>query len=607
MEKPLRMSTRLKLDDPTRVEWVHDRGESFSRSPMLQSRTSNKVSGDAHPLLKKIQRELDHAHVNSGLDSTKAYIPRSELPRILTPERVRTILDLPGLSHHWDKDRLAAYICFGTADSSPCLKLLAVLIGIGIVSDLLEFINEGVDDKCLPMVVEESIQGMPLYCERHQKQHDIVNKDRRLSELREFAQWSYALVAPYLRCGEKRHLHYVLDTRDVFPATAIQKVQNSETAGLERGIATNMVPPIINAYGGFSEVYRVGLDMSHYDFGNVGMRHPLGFFALKKLTSHNRENFNLELSSLLFSRDNATSDKANRHLIQLLATFEVVDRSTGNSTFYLLFDWAEGNLSDFWRTNERLVGNMNHCKWMAEQFHEISLALQCVHNERLETLKTIDQDTLEKGLNGRDIDVNDLYGRHGDIKPDNFLWFRPKASLNHLALSDFGLGRLHTQVSRSKQNPRDLTWTATYRAPEFDLPDGMISRASDIFSLGCVFLEHISWFLLGIHSVENDFSEQRSAKDIHDFLSDTFFSIEQGKGNHRPILKSSVRGWISELQRHKKCSWYLHQLLEIIRDKMLEPDREKRINVLQLIRDMEKLRKTCERTPSFYLKAKQEE
>ncbi|OTB02220.1 hypothetical protein M426DRAFT_62590 [Hypoxylon sp. CI-4A] len=246
---------------------------------------------------------------------------------------------------------------------------------------------------------------------------------------------------------------------------------------------------------------------------------------------------------------------------------------------------------------------------MAQQFHHICSAVQCVHNERERTLKTTDTSKLAKGPSGRVFDIKDLYGRHGDIKPDNFLWFHPKGNPSGLlALSDFGLGRLHTQVSRSNQDPRKLAYTATYIAPEFDLPDGMISRTSDIFSLGCVFLEYATWFLKGIDSVENDFPGQRNDKDVYGFDADKFFIIrhDESSATLKPFLKPQVKAWIEELQADENCSWYLYQLLELIRDKMLEPDREKRIHIVPLIKEMEMLRLSCERNESFYLKSTKE-
>ncbi|KAI1759185.1 protein kinase [Hypoxylon sp. FL1150] len=602
---PSATSKALGLDDPGRVQPIYDRGEklypaSGQVSQHNQATTSNEVlPADGYELLDIIGEELDYAHVVSGLDSTKAYIPRDKLPKILTPQRVRAIASLPYFSAYPDRNRLAADI------SRSCLKLLAVLIGIRKTHDFARYIADGVVDQCLPMVMEQTTHQRNLYCKYHNVYHHTINSYPRPDDRTRFSRWSYSLVAPHITCfSTKKHSHYILDPEDVFPMKAVHTMPEHQGGG-----TVLMQQPAANAYGGFSEVHQVQIESSHYSFGdNIGVRHPNGFFALKRLTSHKRENFNLELSSLLFSMDNAVARRADKHLIQLLATFEVVDNSVQTSTYYLLFDWAEGNLTNFWRANQNLIGDRRHCEWMSQQFHEVSLALESVHNERLETLKSIDNNTLERNLKGQPVDVQELYGRHGDIKPDNFLWFHPRQSPDLLALCDFGLGRLHTQVSRSKQNPKDLTWTATYRAPEFDLADGMISRASDIFSLGCVFLEHVTWFMRGVDSVENVFPARRTDKDIHNFLSDTFFTIrlDPATGRQQPYLKAEVRRWIAELQQDPACSWYLHQLLDLIRDRMLEPNRAKRTNIMLLRKEMEMLRTACQRHPSFYMKSKSE-
>ncbi|KAI1085196.1 hypothetical protein F5B20DRAFT_575666 [Whalleya microplaca] len=594
---------RLGLDDPERVRQISSRGEEFdptndyASQQRLQSKTYNSISFDASALVKTIELELDYAKVASALDSTKGYVPRNKLPRIITPERVRIIVSGPWFREFSDKDRLTEEICFGP---SPRRKLLAVLIAMGCLEDLPEIMDDGMDDRCLPLHISGP-PGYRLYCRYHGVHHRIINGvSRRPAYRQQFTSWSYSLVALYVKFNTKIHPHYLLDLGDVFPMQSSEKTKKHETSQM------NYIP-----YGGYSEVYKIKIDRSHYDFGGRKISHPDGFFALKRLTSHNRDNFNMEISSLLFTMDNSSGKEAEKHVIQLLATFEVPAPAVQGSTYYLLFDWPEGSLADFWRRNQHLVGQKSHCRWMSQQFHKISSALQCVHNERLETLKSMDQSMLERELHGHKIDVQDLYGRHGDIKPDNFLWFQPNQSsslndLGVLALSDFGLGRLHTQVSRSKQDPKSLTWTATYRAPEFDLSDGMISRASDIFSLGCVFLEYVTWFLEGRESVLDTFPEKRFAQDIHDFRADTFFTITPDTGSKKqlPSLKPSVTAWINKLQRHKDCSWYLHQLLEIIRDDMLEPDRVKRIHILQLIRKMATLRDACEMDESFYLTAK---
>ncbi|KAI0834495.1 hypothetical protein F5Y06DRAFT_300599 [Hypoxylon sp. FL0890] len=581
----------FSLADTERVRIVLDRGDGDIRASAHisqhhdQSETFRPIPGEIDRLLETIGKELDTSKITSALDSNKEYIPRHKLTEILTPARVRTIVGQPYLKDYTDKDRLTEDICSG---STPRLKLLAVLIGIDRTTDFPRLMKDGMHDQCLPMELETPPQKR-LYCPHHKTYHSTVNSYPRPKDRDEFSRWSYSLNAPYIKYNKEKHSHYILHPSDVFPMEIGWKIQRD-------GELTN--------YGGYSEVYKVKINESHYNFANAGIRHPSKFFALKRLHSRDQENFNLELSSLLFSMNKASGKGANNHLIHLLATFEVPHPSMGGSTYYLLFDWAEGNLRDFWRSNPNLVGEKHHSLWMSQQFHRICQAVQCVHNEREETLKSTDTSRLARGPE-RQFDVHDLYGRHGDIKPDNFLWFHPAyPSSDLLALSDFGLGRLHTQVSRSNQDPRKLAYTATYIAPEFDLPDSMISRASDIFSLGCVFLEYVTWYMKGLDSVENEFPIQRSSKDMYGFDADKFFVIRPDGpgGQHRPFLKPRVKEWIAALQQHENCTWYLHQLLEIIRDKMLEPDRNKRIHIIPLIKEMEKLRKTCERDDSFYLK-----
>jgi serine/threonine protein kinase len=317
------------------------------------------------------------------------------------------------------------------------------------------------------------------------------------------------------------------------------------------------------------------------------LRNPRGYYAAKVLTSHSRENFEMELSSLLFSEDN---DCGRKHLTQVLATFEERNTDGDKSTFWLLFDCAEGDLQHFWNENSLLVCDLSHCLWMAEQFHGLAEALQAIHNDRLETVRYI-----PSGVD----DKENLYGRHGDIKPGNMLWFSSLHS-RRLTLADFGLGRLHTRISRSKQNPAFIERTATYRSPEFDIDGGLISPKSDVCSLGYVYLEYITWFLLGLDGVTK-FAEERLEKDKYNFMADTFFRIEADQdGQQTAVIKPSVKRWIQKLKDHSSCTWYLLQMLELIEEHMIHPEREKRIRAMPLVKSLDSLRKTCRQSPTFY-------
>lgn len=295
----------------------------------------------------------------------------------------------------------------------------------------------------------------------------------------------------------------------------------------------------------------------------------------------------MQLSSLLFSKDQVFS--VQEHLIQALATFEVVNPSPQNPTWYFLFDWAEGDLNNFWMNNLHLVRDHNYLPWMARQFHGLTKGLRCVHNERTETIKSFD---IQNRANS-----NTLYGCHGDINIGNILWFPSEPLPGILSLSDFGLGRLH----RSIQDSRPCKRLETYRAPESGLEENSISRISDIFSLGCVFLEFVVWFFRGIDGLEKS-SQDRLELDIHNFTADTFFTFnrETVASGRKFFIKQSVRDLIEELQTDPDCTTYLWQLLDIIVNEMLEPDPSKRIETSRLERYMKALWRECENDSDFY-------
>jgi serine/threonine protein kinase len=175
---------------------------------------------------------------------------------------------------------------------------------------------------------------------------------------------------------------------------------------------------------------------------------------MKKLKRHSKDDnqhrmmFDLEILASIYAYDRANhripaeSVGFRRHLIPLLASFEIQSPATGASTFYLMFVWADGTLKDFWEANSDMVSKKIHLPWIAEQFSQLSGTLRCIHNDldRLKSERT----------------WSNLYGRHGDIKPDNFLFFNLRDGQRLLVFSDLGLGRLHHEWSRSHQNPADI-------------------------------------------------------------------------------------------------------------------------------------------------------
>jgi len=160
----------------------------------------------------------------------------------------------------------------------------------------------------------------------------------------------------------------------------------------------------------------------------------------------------------------------------------------------MIFPWADGgNLQSLWETMQPESTQPFVC-WMLSQYHGIADGLREIHgsNHHLDT-------------SGR----SSLHGRHGDIKAENILWFKNyDGRENHLLISDFGLSRLHRPISVSSDD-KAPGWTPSYRPPECDLPGVGISLQYDIWTLGCLLLDFLTWYLLGWKAVEEDFQNAR--------------------------------------------------------------------------------------------------
>jgi len=142
----------------------------------------------------------------------------------------------------------------------------------------------------------------------------------------------------------------------------------------------------------------------------------------------------------------------------------------------------------------RPIWDVATVRWVAKQLSGIIGAIDTIHNPI-----HLHQEQVEKG-----------FGRHGDIKPDNILWFN--STTDHrgiLVVSDFGLAAFHRDKSRSNIPNKGIPAVPGYRPPECDISGGTISRAYDIWTLGCLFLELLTW-LLGGQDLLKIFNQNRN-------------------------------------------------------------------------------------------------
>jgi serine/threonine protein kinase len=238
-------------------------------------------------------------------------------------------------------------------------------------------------------------------------------------------------------------------------------------------------------------------------------------FAVKKLHS--------DLETL--AKDEVTAcakaggADGHHHLIRLLATWQR-DRQ-----WYLLFPWSDYNLRSYWEKHKPAQRDLSTVQWIAKQCLGMVGGLNKIH-------RTHSPDPRP---------VEDLSGIHGDIKPENILWFTDSYDEKGiLVICDYGFTQFHSKASRSNAIPAGNS--ETYRAPEHDT-GSTVSRACDLWSIGCVCLEFITWYLTGYAGFD-EFSIRRTEDGVKQGVklvgADDYFLVVDGSAILKPsVLKAS--------------------------------------------------------------------
>lgn len=351
-------------------------------------------------------------------------------------------------------------------------------------------------------------------------------------------------------------------------------------------------------------------------------------FAIKRLNTQDRAQFKREVDMLM-----TFSGNAHPHLISLLATYEQF------SKFHLVFPLAEADLQSYWKDKHPHPA-MDHdtVLWVAKQCHGISHGLSKIHRHNTvnfnrlnyEEFQQISHDSGIQSLtsNGHLWQLQ-LFGRHGDIKPQNVLWFqdhRNRADRGVLKITDFGLAEFKTSTSNIYKPSNRTAVSRPYRSPECDIIGGSVGQSHDIWALGCLYLEFIAWLLGGWTLVDEFQRDRRKSEptDYYDRITDgVFFTIQEGSGGGLavPVVKlavSKVREpfqrvptcyvwtrltnycvqWIEKLRRNPSCTQYIREFLNLIQVDLLvakasSPQERGRIGIIELARKLKKLHEDC--------------
>ncbi|KUJ20792.1 kinase-like protein [Mollisia scopiformis] len=257
------------------------------------------------------------------------------------------------------------------------------------------------------------------------------------------------------------------------------------------------------------------------------------------------------------------SMKNHPHLIKLLATYKY------DGKYHLMFPFANANLRKYWDDRPNPSFDKETVLWSVQQMTGIANGLLRIHNFNVTRPLSINGPGNARVQKDAKLSVQkgeEWFGRHGDIKPENVLWFAQNHETDNprgiLQIADFGLGRFHGRDSRSHVNPDTVFSSPTYEPPEckLRLP---VSRAYDMWSLGCLYLEFITWLLKGSDEIDgfsNSRGREATATGIDD---DNFFTIINDAEGPRATVREQVLTWTNELHSDEKCSLLMHDLLDL--------------------------------------------
>ncbi|CAM1509805.1 Fc.00g001400.m01.CDS01 [Cosmosporella sp. VM-42] len=467
-------------------------------------------------------------------------------------------------------------------------RIFAILILVGTVKRLKEFIDSGIDDTNLPFIFE------PKKGPRSQTELCYCTHDR-FRPYRFFARWPSKTAQDFSHYQQAIHVPFFK-----FPGDEISfyDLHHESTLPFRYYEA--------HESGGYGSVRKAGIHHAHHDYnGNTEQKEPQDF-AVKRLHVPNADDYLKEVH--VFDKLGIEKgDSLSNHLIPLQLTFK------HGRDFFLMFPWADGNLKQFWERRKADPRDQATIRWFFNQSWGIARGLRKIHHLSTEPKEAFDVSNASKMVLSPAPGDRE-WGRHGDIKPENILWFKDyDGRQDHLVISDFGLTQFNSANSRSKVLQDQIQgFSGTYRPPDLHLDD-QISQRYDVWSLGCVLLEFISWFLLGYQKGIDDFAAERTKDKAENPNSseDKFFYLYEGtgdfKGRNGAKVKDSVIMWIRKLHNTEHCAEPLRGILDLIEYKMLVPNSQHRWDCDRVRNKLRDLQRHCINDRHYFVKKIREE
>ena len=244
----------------------------------------------------------------------------------------------------------------------------------------------------------------------------------------------------------------------------------------------------------------------------------------------------------------------HNHLITTLAAVRDGER------FKFLFPKAETTLGELMQHAQPPYG-WDTMRWASEQLAGLASALSIIHGPLSESPQ----------FSG----IHKKYGRRGGIDFREVLCFRSTQHANHiLVIYDFELPKVDHEMIEYERDRLGVAKVLEYRPPECDIEGEADSRSCDVWALGCMYLDFLTW-LLGGPDLLVAFRKYRTTADVNGMQAEVFFDLRKEQWDNKPHasyvvqVKSQITEWIRKLRHHQRSSQFIRDILSIIEDRML--------------------------------------
>lgn len=466
-------------------------GSSFSvPTTTPKSNLVDQQDGSSFDPVEALQKALYRAIVQT---KRGRFIPIDSIDTIVTRENIRACFKVLSISTI-DEESWIAKIWghehytnrTGQRLFTSRRKLFAILILSHKASAMESFIQHDIGDKDLPFEFEHDEAGWRYHSDGDKKKGPV-----RITFMNEwdygnqdwFSMYQWLTLSPIFDMTDKKVLLHPLRDHIVLPFIHIDPI--------DEGID-------YLANGGYGEVMKVKIHRAHHNWSSTSSNSHQMSDLTRKDNATSSENPSFAVKRLFLSTN---AEKTFRHEVEALKRFRSDDCGflirllttyKYENQYYLVFPWADGNLQQFWKRFNKAEYTLDRITWLCAQCCGIAEALEKIHNNSFQ----------EKALGSAE-----QKGRHGDIKPENILYFHDPCAESgdelsiQLKISDFGLARWHRDISNQPIYSKPIGVTQTYRAPEHDRKTA-ISQPSDIWPLGCLYLDFITWYLRGWPAID---------------------------------------------------------------------------------------------------------